>query len=605
MKKYILGINLPLKAKAHESGVALLDMDGRILFAANEERFSRVKIDGDFPEKTIYEMFKYLGISSDQIAFVCVPRLRFLDKILRMGEFVWVERRGWIFKLEVYKKIIKLVINESVTRKLKGNNIGGFVMKYYWKDFLKNKFPKAKIVEIDHHLAHAAGAYYTSPWEETLIITLDGAGNFLTSIVATGRRGKIKIIDKTFVPHSVGSFWGSITRVCGFKSGTRHGGKVTGLAARGNPEMLIEKFRSIIRCEGLRIKSQENVFFKADSFIPNWESYEPVRMKEYIGDATREDVAAAAQLRLEEVVLTLVKNAHKKTGLRKVVLAGGVFANVLLNEKILELSEIDDVYIFPAMSDGGLACGAALMTLANIKIQEDGYLRSRRLDNAYLGPSYQPDEIEAALKKINVFYSRLTKPAEEIARLIYDNKIIALFSGRMEFGPRALGSRSIIYAPIDPTANDWLNKKLNRSEFMPFAPVTMIEYIKENYVGIVDDPVAAKFMTVTYKCTEKMIKNAPACVHVDGTARPQVIKRNDNPYYYDIINEYYKLSGIPTLINTSFNMHEEPIVASPYDAIKAFLDSGLDYLVMDDYICSYQDNKHIKIKNNETDSPNS
>jgi len=164
----------------------------------------------------------------------------------------------------------------------------------------------------------------------------------------------------------------------------------------------------------------------------------------------------------------------------------------------------------------------------------------------------------------------------------------------MEYGPRALGNRSIIYAPIDPTVNQWLNKKLNRSEFMPFAPVTMIEHIKENYIDIVADPIAAKFMTITYQCSDRMKRQAPACVHLDGTARPQVIKREDNPVYYDIINEYYKLSGIPSLINTSFNMHEEPIVASPTDAIRAFLDSGIDYLVMEDYLANFEDNRNLQ-----------
>ena len=211
----------------------------------------------------------------------------------------------------------------------------------------------------------------------------------------------------------------------------------------------------------------------------------------------------------------------------------------------------------------------------------------------YFGPSYSDNDIREDLARNKIVYKKMAEPAKEIAKLIYDNKIVAFYTGRMEYGPRALGNRSIIYAPIDPTANDWLNKKLNRSEFMPFAPVTIIEHIKENYIGITDDPLAAKYMTVTYNCAEKMKKEAPACVHLDGTARPQVIKREDNSYYYDIINEYYKLSGIPTLINTSFNMHEEPIVASPEDAIRAFLDSGIDYLVMNDFLCNIEDNKKL------------
>jgi carbamoyltransferase len=287
----------------------------------------------------------------------------------------------------------------------------------------------------------------------------------------------------------------------------------------------------------------------------------------------------------------MVKNTLKVNKCNKIVLAGGVFANVLLNQKILGIDGIDDIFIFPAMSDGGLTLGSAFYQLSQIKNESAEKFLPKAIGNVYFGPGYTKAEIETALAELGIKFVKMVEPAKELAKLIYDNKIVALFTGRMEYGPRALGNRSIIYAPIDPTANDWLNKRLNRSEFMPFAPVTMKEHIKENYIGIADDPLAAKYMTITYNCTDKMKKDAPACVHIDGTARPQVITRTDNPYYYDIVNEYYKLSGIPTLINTSFNMHEEPIVASPKDAIRAFLDAGLDYLAMEDYLVSYEENK--------------
>lgn len=591
--KYILGINLPLKSRCHESGVALIDMEGKVLFAVNEERFSRLKQDGDFPEKSIAKMLEYTGVKREEIIYVAVPTLTASQKLIRFAEFFWRERRSWIFKPTMYQVLWAMIKAEKNIAKQKNLEQEDFKLKYYWRDFIAKNFPAARIMEFDHHLCHAAGAYYGSPWEPALIITIDGAGNFLSSVVAEGKNGKIKIIDKTFVPHSLGTFWGSITRVCGFKSGTRHGGKVTGLAALGNPNKLIEKFRQAVWCDGLRIKTKSELFFDSNIFVPNWSSYEPARMKEYIGEASREDIAAAAQQRLEEVVVQLVKNARQIVKSDKIVLAGGVFANVLLNQKIYELTEINDVFVFPAMSDGGLALGAAFNSLASAKAGQGEKFLPKPIGSVYLGPDYNQEEIQASINKFNLKFTKLESPAKEIAKLIYDNKIIAFYSGRMEYGPRALGSRSIIYAPIDPTANDWLNKKLRRSEFMPFAPVTMIEHIKENYIGIVDDPLAAKYMTITYHCTDLMKKQAPACVHVDGTARPQVIKREDNPYYYDIINEYYKLSGIPTLINTSFNMHEEPIVCTPEDAIRAFLDSGIDYLVMEDYLLSFEKNKNL------------
>ncbi len=589
MSKYIVGINLPIKSRVHESGVALIDMEGNVLFAANEERFSREKLDGDFPEKSVVKMFEFTGVKKEDVQYVVVPSLDDFRKVRRVAEFILRERFGYIFGLKFVVNYFKGKFAKKNDDKPKEKFV--FEMKYFWRDFIKSNFPNAEIVRIDHHNAHLGGAYFASPWEEALVVSLDGAGNLLSSVVAEGVDGVIKTIDKTFVPNSAGSFWGSVTKLCVFKSGTRHGGKVTGLAARGNPDLLRDKFNSILKCEGTRLFLDGSLFFDDNSLVPNWNSYKPEKLREFIGEASREDIAAAAQEVLEKVVLELVKNSLKKTKARKVVLAGGVFANVLLNQKIMELEEVDDIFVFPAMSDGGLGLGAAFYQLARLKKQKGEKFLPKFIKNVYLGPVYSADEIKKSLDEHGLKYRKMEKPAKEIADLIFDNKIIAFYHGRMEYGPRALGSRSIIYAPIDPTANDWLNKKLNRSEFMPFAPVTMKEHIKENYLDIVDDPIAAKFMTVTYNCTDKMKKDAPACVHVDGTARPQVISREDNSYYYDIISEYYKLSAIPTIINTSFNMHEEPIVASPEDAIRAFLDSGVDYLVMEDYLCSFEENK--------------
>ncbi len=596
MKSYILGINLPMKARCHESGVALIDEEGNVIFAANEERFSRKKLDGDFPEKSVAKMFEYTGVNREDIKFVVVPTLSVWKKIIRFAEFMLKERSKRFFKSSTFKTFWRIFLAEKNVSKIKNQEQEGFVMRYFFKDFLKENFPAAKLVYVDHHLAHASAAYFTSPWEDALILTVDGAGNLLTSLVAKGEKGIIKVVDKTFLPHSAGSFWGSVTKVCGFKSGTRHGGKVTGLAARGDYRKLIDKMRKIIRREGLRFKVEEKLLFDETELIPSWTSYQPERMKEFLGEVTREDVAAAAQKRLEEVIVELVSNARRKIKYGKIVVAGGVFANVLLNKAILDLPEIDDIYIFPAMSDGGLALGAALYCLSKIKINSGLVLSPRPLKNVYLGPDYSEKETEGCLLKYGLKYKKMAEPAKEIAELINRSKVVAFYQGRMEYGPRALGNRSVLYAPVDVSVNDWLNQKLKRSEFMPFAPVTLFERIKESYVGISDDPVAAKYMTVTYQCTDKMKRDAPACVHLDGTARPQVLKREDNPYYYDILAEYYKLSGLGSIINTSFNMHEEPIVCSPYDAIRAFLIAGLDYLVVGKFLCSFEENKHLSGK---------
>jgi carbamoyltransferase len=605
-KQYILGINLPLKSRCHESGVALIDEEGEILFAQNEERLSRKKQDGDFPELSIKAMLDYTGVAPQEIKYVVVPTLNFWGKVWRFLEYLWRERRARIFVPKTYLKIFRIlarggrlrISKPRVNQEQEGpapirGAASGFVMRYHWKDFIKKNFPRAKIVFCDHHLAHAASAYFTSPWKDCLILTVDGAGNLLTSIVAEGRDGQIKIIDKTFLPHSAGTFWGSITKTCGFKSGTRHGGKVTGLAAYGKPEKLIEKMRQVIWVKGLRFRVKEEVFFDPLQLVPSWASYEPDRMKKFLGEATREEIAAAAQKRLEEVVLKLVKNARKAVPFDKAVLAGGTFANVLVNQKILELPEIKDVYVCPAMSDGGLALGAALYCLAELRQRSGQKFMPKALKSIFLGPSYSEAEIESYLKNVGAKYQKAESLAKSLGKLLHQGKIIALFNGRMEYGPRALGNRSILYAAADPKVNEWLNQRLRRSEFMPFAPVTLFEHIKGCYVGIADEPLAAKYMTITYQCTDGMKQQAPACVHLDGTARPQIIKKEDNPLYYEILLEYYQLSQVPTLINTSFNMHEEPIVCTPHDALRAFLMAELDYLALGPFLLSFQENHHL------------
>ena len=600
--RYTVGLNLPLKSRCHESGVALINEYGEVLFAMNEERLSRKKLDGDFPVLSMASMFAYSGIRPEEVSHVVVPALGGLARYARFAHFLWRERFWWIFEPRVWRMLVNLYRGERKATTVAGEEQPGFTMKYYWRDFIKDKFPNAQIVQVDHHTAHAASAYYTSPWSDALVVTIDGAGNLLSSVVAEGSAGELVVRAKTFIPHSLGTFWGSVTKVCGFQSGTRHGGKVTGLSALGDPQKLIGLFRELVWCEGLHIKMKEEVFFDRGQLIPDWGSYQPERLKmlagadgKTVGEYTREDIAAGAQLRLEEVACQLVRNAaaagHIKTPL-KLVCAGGVFANVKMNQRLLELPEVDDLYIFPAMSDGGIALGAALHCLAGQKRAQGTRLLPQALKSPYLGPDYSEEEIEKHLKEKGLLYTREATP-EHLAALLEEGRVVAVSEGRMEYGPRALGNRTIMYAASDPKVNDWLNKRLKRSEFMPFAPVTLVEHLVENYEGIAQEPIAAKYMTITYQCTEKMRREAPACVHVDGTARPQAIGRGDNPFYYDIVAAYYKRTGIPTLINTSFNMHEEPIVCSPEDSTRAFLASGIDYLALGPFLLSFEDNKHL------------
>jgi len=266
-----------------------------------------------------------------------------------------------------------------------------------------------------------------------------------------------------------------------------------------------------------------------------------------------------------------------------VALSGGVFGNVKLNQRIAELKGVDEVYVYPAMGDEGLGLGAALYAAG----KRNG-LRPFAIDDVYLGPEYSDSEIAAALQQERVSYTRHedTELADRVAALLADGKVVAMYRGRMEFGPRALGHRTILFQTTDPGVNDWLNKRLQRTEFMPFAPVTMSEYADRCYVGMSSRRYTSRFMTVTCDCTDWMKETSPAVVHLDGTARPQLISREIEPFYYQILERYYQRTGIPSLVNTSFNMHEEPIVCSPEDAARAFKQGHLDFLVIGPYLCT-------------------
>ena len=259
-------------------------------------------------------------------------------------------------------------------------------------------------------------------------------------------------------------------------------------------------------------------------------------------------------------------------------LAGGIFANVKVNQRVKELG-VNNIFIFPHMGDGGTGAGAALQLYS-----QHEKLKPCELDNVYFGPSFSDEEIKEGLNKNKLDYDKYNDITGIVAELLKDGKVIGYFDNGMEFGPRALGARSILYQATDKKVNDWLNKRLKRTEFMPFAPLTLDKFTKKCYKNSDGAEYAAKFMTITFDCTDYMKKTSPATVHVDGTARPQLIDKNTNPKYHEILLKYHKLTGIPSIVNTSFNMHEEPIVCTPNDAIRAFKLGHLDYLAIGNYL---------------------
>ena len=284
-------------------------------------------------------------------------------------------------------------------------------------------------------------------------------------------------------------------------------------------------------------------------------------------------IAASTQKYFEDQIKQYIDFHIKDNNIADIVLAGGAFANVKLNQAVYQLESVRNIHIHPAMSDAGLGAGAAL----NIAHKQKEYQISP-LSNVFLGPSYSNSQIEQDLKNYGVVYYKPDDSNLEVASILANGNTLARFDGRLEYGPRALGNRSILYQTTDKTVNKWLNKKLKRTEFMPFAPITLAEFFTQCYKTEDKDLNIYDFMTITVDCTQRMKEESPAVVHIDGTARPQLVSETNNPGLHSILYSYYKLTGIPSLINTSFNPHEEPIVCNPNEAIKAFLDCELDFL---------------------------
>jgi carbamoyltransferase len=369
-----------------------------------------------------------------------------------------------------------------------------------------------------------------------------------------------------------------VTIYLGFKA-TRHEGKVLGLAAFGNPEPLLSRLVAHTNTTDWHELLDAKLALIALKFAkPEGQA----ALAELCTDLSPEDIAAGIQAYTEHLIVAWIQAQAKQFGVRLLALAGGVFANVKLNQRLLALPDIDNIYIHPNMGDGGLATGAAYEVYARL---HNG-LMPKLQSHVYLGTDINRENALAALQKSGLSYSEPENLAYEVAKLLAQGKVVARAAGKMEYGPRALGNRTVMAACQDKSINQWLNQKFDRTEFMPFAPVIIEEQAQAYFPDWREDHIAARFMTITYDASEHAQKNIPAAIHVDNTARPQVIRREDNPDYYDIIHEYYQLTGIASVINTSFNMHEEPIVRTADEAILAFQAAQLDALVLGTFLIS-------------------
>jgi carbamoyltransferase len=606
-------IVLGLSPLDKDSTVTLMD-DGRILYAAAEERFTRVKLQDGFPWHALADAFNATGIKADQIESVGYPFLgweeetRLFERNLA-AERQYLEEGGSYESNEqiraarermkprtsevpglrdpnermeksfVKTLAYKVLANESVVSrnvaKRESSRWGRGAAAFHkkWHEELESSLEElglgAKLKRVDHHASHAANAYYTSGYDQALIVTLDGYGSGLAGSISIGRGGKMERIHCLQYPHSLGTFYESVTSALGFQP-SRHEGKIVGLAAYGDPailrDVLLSRFE--IADGDFRIIEINNMFFP----------------RLLASEFPKIDVAAAYQHVLERVACEYVGYYLRKTGLKNIVLSGGVVANVKLNQRLRELDGVEQVFVHPNMGDGGCGTGAALLEYAG---NGHGAEVNQALDNVFFGPEFSVEEIGDALRRAQLPSTKYTPIEPKIASLIASGKVVARFNGRMEYGPRALGNRSILYHAKEPAVNQWLNQRLGRTEFMPFAPATLHEKRLDCYRNMDGCDYAAQFMTLTFDCTDQMKRDSPAAVHVDGTARPQLVTAQSNPSFHRVLTEYHRLTGIPSVINTSFNMHEEPIVCSPDDAVRAFLQGNLDYLAIGDFLVEH------------------
>ncbi|MFQ5601704.1 MAG: carbamoyltransferase [bacterium] len=561
-------------SQEHDAGAAIIE-NGKILAAINEERLTRVKGQSGFPIKSIEEVLRLAGKTHEDVKHVVIPEIsKFVDVVKNVTKYpvtVLPFRKGSdIGFVDFIKHILysSYIIFQTYPRVL--------INHYLDIRMLKRLFPQAEFHRVEHHVCHAASAFHTSGYEKALIITADYWGDFVCNMVSIGEGKKIKVVSRSWYPNSIGHYYANLTTWMGFKA-NRHEGKILGLAAYGNAESpAYDKIKDMLKVKGLKLYCP---FMIGKMWHKKFPFFKNSLMRQLQADYSREDIAAVFQRRLEEVFVELATNAYEKYKIENLVVAGGTFSNVKLNQRLFEIPGINNIYVFPNMTDGGISVGAAL----HYDITTNGSLGSP-VQDMYFGPEYSKEEIETELKKAQLNYEYFDNIEEKIAQLLADNKVVARFNGKMEYGPRALGNRSILYAATDPTVNDWLNKKLGRTEFMPFAPVTLAEYADKCYVNLKGADYPAKFMTITFDCTDYMKKASPATVHVDGTARPQLIDEQTNPSYYGILKEYHKITGIPTIVNTSFNMHEEPIVCTPNDAIRSFQCGHLEYLAIGNFL---------------------
>jgi carbamoyltransferase len=593
-------IVLGISALYHDSAAALL-RDGEIVAAAQEERFTRKKHDPSFPNQAIEYCLQEAGITASDIDFVAFYDKPFLKFERLLETYVAMVPRGF----ESFRMAIPVWLREKLFLKdLLIKELKVFAPDIAWDEKLKFS---------EHHLSHAASAFFPSPFKEAAVLTMDGVGEWATTSLAIGRGNSLEVIKEIHFPHSLGLLYSAFTYYTGFKVNSGEY-KVMGLAPYGEPKYVKQIFDHLVDlkpdgsfrldqsyfnyCTGLTMTSPKfhNLFGG-----PPRKASEPLTQDHM-------DLAASIQAATEEIVQRLTRSIAQETGIRNLCLAGGVALNCVANGKVLRDGKFDGLWIQPAAGDAGGALGAAL-AIYHIHLKQSRTANSRdKMRGSYLGPHFEQAEIERRLTAVGAKFSVLNDEDlfEAGAKALADDKALGWFQGRMEFGPRALGGRSILGDARSPTMQSVLNLKVKyRESFRPFAPAVLREDVTDwfeldgdsPYMLLVADVIKSRRRTMTEE-EQKLFgiaklkvprSDIPAVTHVDYSARIQTVHEDTNPRYYALIKSFKQQTGCPVIVNTSFNVRGEPIVCTPEDAFRCFMGTEIEVLAIGNCLLRKED----------------
>ncbi len=586
---YILGIS----AYYHDSAACLV-RDGEVVAAAQEERFTRKKHDQDFPVQAIEFCLRHARITGaevDYVAFYDKPLQKFERLLETYIDYAPRGLRSFLRAMPVWLRE-KLWIREEIGKRCDSNS---------------------KVLFTEHHESHAASAFFPSPFDSAAVLTMDGVGEWATSSYGYGRGNELHLLAELRFPHSLGLLYSAFTYYTGFRVNSGEY-KVMGLAPYGEPRFAQKIFDELVDLrEDGSLRLNMKYFNFAQGLTMTNRKFDtlfggPPRKPEAALTQREMDLARSVQEVTEDAMLRMARHVHRETGEKNLCLAGGVALNCVGNGRILREGPFENIWIQPAAGDAGGSLGAALSVWYQ-------YLENRRdvrkvcanhadgMKGAYLGPAYTSGEVREFLETTGTSYRRINREelAEHVARLLAEGKVVGWFQGRMEFGPRALGTRSILGDPRSPDMQSQLNLKIKfRESFRPFAPSVLRERVSDFFEMDVDSPymllvasVQKRLRVATTESEEGLFgleklkvprSTIPAVTHVDYSARVQTVRREDNEAYYELIAAFGRLTGCPVLVNTSFNVRGEPIVCTPEQAYTCFMRTEMDCLVMEDYV---------------------